>query len=389
MARNGSGTYSAPAADFPAVASTLIESTKFNNIVNDIATAMSASIAVDGQTTVTANIPMNSKKFTGVTTGSARTDSNSLGQVQDGTLNWVAGGGTADAITATYSPAITTLIDGQICCVRATAANATTTPTFAPNGLTARTIVKYGGQALVVGDIRAISHELVLRYLLASTRWELLNPNTTNVAVVDAAADTTTWPLLATNQTGSQAPTTDAGLTYNASTNTLTATTFVGALTGNADTATTATTATTVSTTVSSGAVGTTQAAADNSTKIATTAYADRLRLASVVSTSSETTVPGSDTEATFSHGLGAVPSLYTVSIRCKTTEYGYAVGDEICVTSNSDGDGARPGSTWVNSTTVGFRAQNANAVSIKRRDAGGSTVITNANWKLVFRAWL
>lgn len=176
MARNGSGVQSSPAADYPAVASTLIESAKFNNVINDINTGITGSIAADGQTTITANLPMNSKKFTGLLNGSARTDSIALGQVQDGTLNWVAGGGTADAITATYSPAITALVDGQICFVRATAANATTTPTFAPNGLTARTIVKKGGVALVAGDIEAVGHELILRYLLASTRWELLNP---------------------------------------------------------------------------------------------------------------------------------------------------------------------------------------------------------------------
>jgi hypothetical protein len=59
------------------------------------------------------------------------------------------------------------------------------------------------------------------------------------VTVSDAAADTTTWPLLALSQTGSLlTPSTDAGLTYNASTNALTAAAFVGALTGNADTAT-------------------------------------------------------------------------------------------------------------------------------------------------------
>ena len=192
MARNGSGVFSPPAADYPAVASTLIESTKFNNVIDDISTAMSGSVAADGQTTVTANIPMNSKKFTGLASGSARTDSVTLGQVQDGTANWVDGGGTADAITATYSPVITTLVDGQICCVRATAANATTTPTFAPNGLTARTIVKNGGSALVAGDIAADGHELILRYLLASTRWELLNPATSVSALTAASATTAT-----------------------------------------------------------------------------------------------------------------------------------------------------------------------------------------------------
>lgn len=53
------------------------------------------------------------------------------------------------------------------------------------------------------------------------------------VTAVDAGGDTTTWPLLATSQTGNQAPATDAGLTYNATTNALTATTFIGALTGD------------------------------------------------------------------------------------------------------------------------------------------------------------
>ena len=63
--------------------------------------------------------------------------------------------------------------------------------------------------------------------------------NAGTVTVADAGGDTTTWPLLGTSQTGSLAPATDAGLTYNATTNALTTTTFIGALTGNADTVTT------------------------------------------------------------------------------------------------------------------------------------------------------
>lgn len=72
--------------------------------------------------------------------------------------------------------------------------------------------------------------------------------NAGTVSVVDAAADTTTWVLLGTAQTGNMSPATDAGITYNASTNAVTATTFVGALTGNASTATSAATLTTART---------------------------------------------------------------------------------------------------------------------------------------------
>ena len=64
--------------------------------------------------------------------------------------------------------------------------------------------------------------------------------NAGTVTVADAGGDTTTFPLLATDATGSLSPRTDAGITYNAATNALTTTTFIGALTGNASTASTA-----------------------------------------------------------------------------------------------------------------------------------------------------
>ncbi len=67
--------------------------------------------------------------------------------------------------------------------------------------------------------------------------------NAGTVTVADAGGDTTTWPLVGTSQTGSLSPATDSGLTYNATTHAMTATTFVGALSGNSTTATTLATA--------------------------------------------------------------------------------------------------------------------------------------------------
>lgn len=61
-----------------------------------------------------------------------------------------------------------------------------------------------------------------------------ISGNAATVTVADAGGDTTTWPLLGTSQTGSLSPATDVGLTYDATTKTLTTTTFVGALTGTA-----------------------------------------------------------------------------------------------------------------------------------------------------------
>lgn len=87
-----------------------------------------------------------------------------------------AAGGTVNAITATYSPAPTALVDKMLLWFRATGANTSTAPTFSPNGLTARTIVKQGGTALVAGDIPAANAIMEVVYDATNTRWELLNP---------------------------------------------------------------------------------------------------------------------------------------------------------------------------------------------------------------------
>jgi len=165
-----------------AAANIKIRADRMDNETNGIATGLSTCITKDGQTTITANLPMATFRHTGVGAGAARTDYTRLDQSQDGKLAWADAGGTADAITATYSIPITTLVDGQLCYVRAGAANATTTPTFSPSALTARTIVKNGGSALVAGDIAGDGHELELRYDLANTRWELMNPKAPAIA---------------------------------------------------------------------------------------------------------------------------------------------------------------------------------------------------------------
>lgn len=184
MSYNGSGVF-VRLYNFvnDAASSIKIRADRMDNELAGIATGLTTCITKDGQTTVTANLPMATFRHTGVGDAVNRTDYASAGQVQDGKLNWVAAGGTADAITASYTIPITALVDGQLCFVRAGAANATTTPTFAPSGLTAHTITKLGGNALVAGDIYGAGHELILRYKLASTIWELLNPAVSDAAI--------------------------------------------------------------------------------------------------------------------------------------------------------------------------------------------------------------
>ena len=75
MSFNGAGTFNINTAGQPVVAGTVISDTVFNALTADLATGLSTCITKDGQTTVTANIPMSSNKFTGLSAGTAAGDS--------------------------------------------------------------------------------------------------------------------------------------------------------------------------------------------------------------------------------------------------------------------------------------------------------------------------
>lgn len=64
MSRNGSGVYQLPAGN-PVVTGTTISSTWANNTLTDIATALSGSIAADGQTPITGTLDFNTQDIAG------------------------------------------------------------------------------------------------------------------------------------------------------------------------------------------------------------------------------------------------------------------------------------------------------------------------------------
>jgi len=149
MARNGAGVYSNPYPNF--VNGTVISSDQADANNAAIGTALTQSIAVDGQTTITANLPMNSNKFTGLSVGTAATDSLTLGQAQAQAFAWggTAGGG-ADAITIAPTPAITAYAVGQKFFWIASGSANTGAATIAISGLTA-IAMQDGGAALAAG----------------------------------------------------------------------------------------------------------------------------------------------------------------------------------------------------------------------------------------------
>ena len=82
MPRTGSGTYVLPPGN-PVIPATTIQSAWANTTLNDIASALSQSLAKDGQTVPTSNLPMGGFKFTGVGPATEVNQYATAGQVQD------------------------------------------------------------------------------------------------------------------------------------------------------------------------------------------------------------------------------------------------------------------------------------------------------------------
>ena len=176
MARDGSGTYNLPAGQ-PVVTGTTISSTVHNALATDIATAMTASLAKDGQTVPSANLPMGGFKHTGVADGSARTQYSACGQIQDGGLALIGSAAGADTITGSLTPAITAYASGMKVILVPAASN-TGAVTLQLNGIaTPKAIKKFGTLvALVAGDM-VISVPALLIY--DGTQFVLQNPQAT------------------------------------------------------------------------------------------------------------------------------------------------------------------------------------------------------------------
>jgi len=79
LPRNGTGSYSLPYP--PVVPNTPISSTVYNGDTTDIATALTGSVARNGESPMTGSLPMGGFKVTGMADGMAADDGAAIGQV--------------------------------------------------------------------------------------------------------------------------------------------------------------------------------------------------------------------------------------------------------------------------------------------------------------------
>lgn len=105
--------------------------------------------------------------------------------------------------------------------------------------------------------------------------------------------------------------------------------------------------------------------------------------------TSANQTIPAAGGEVTaLNHGLGSMPSFVRWVIVCLVTESGYAVGDEIPVTTISNDDGNSLFLEWTTATQLGLRRNSPGGAYIANKSGahvwsniGGANFATN--WAL------
>lgn len=190
MSRNGSGTYSLPAGN-PVVTGTTISSTWANNTLSDIATALTASIANDGQTVPTANLPMGGFKHTGVATASATTDYARADQVQSSSFQHLTGTAGTNTITASATPTPSAYAAGQRFTLIPANTNTGAT-TLDVSSLGAKNVF-WNGVACVGGEIR---QNVPILVFYDGTQFHLLGnsfnaPFNDAYPVVEGSADST------------------------------------------------------------------------------------------------------------------------------------------------------------------------------------------------------
>lgn len=201
MAFNGSGTFNRLYTWVIDAANGIkIRADRMDAEMDGFATGLTDCVTRDGQSPWLDNLPAGGFHITNLGDGSLAGDSANLGQVQSLKAAFAVAAGTANVLTAAFTPTFVTLTDGMQLNVRALLKN-TAAATFAPDAIAAHPITRLGGTALLAGDIAGPLHELILRYNLANTRWELLNPAGVNLPTLALGGATISSNALAVTGT--------------------------------------------------------------------------------------------------------------------------------------------------------------------------------------------
>lgn len=104
--------------------------------------------------------------------------------------------------------------------------------------------------------------------------------------------------------------------------------------------------------------------------------------------TSTNQTITSAGT-LSLAHGLGSMPLLVQLRVKCLTAEANYSVGDEIVVDMVGQTASNRGISIVPDSSNIVIRFGSAvNVFQVPDKTTGAGATLTNANWALIVKAW-
>lgn len=182
-----------------------IEAGRHDTQDNDFATGINTCIAKDGQNAATADLPMGGFKHTNVANATGRTNYAAVGQVQDGDFVWLGTtAGTATAMTASATPAITAYKAGQkfrmiIGAGLGSTGSSPTSHTLSVNGLAAITIAS---QWIASPTIGTWVPGVIMEVVYDGTYFKILNDTSgwlTHSITITPGAGTATGIVITNN----------------------------------------------------------------------------------------------------------------------------------------------------------------------------------------------
>jgi hypothetical protein len=379
MARNGSGAYSLPVNTWnPATNGVSASAADWQALANDIASALTASVAADGQTPMTGSLAMGNNKLTGLSAGTAAGNSLRWEQLfSQGVEADIASATTTDIgaqttnfLRVTGTTTITGLgtnYNGPRFLRFADALTLTNGSALSlPGGANITTAA--GDRAIAIPKATSGTADgWIVLYQKASG----LPASTTGLALSGANTDITS---LAAPALGAATATTQAAATSNT---TVATTAFVqqevpAASTTAAGKAELATTAET-------------EAGSDTGRVVTPAGLKGALGFSNGFLSTDQTITPNSVLNV--AHGLGARPYLFNVVLKCIDAggEAGFAQNDEAQIVQTIPGVSVISASADATNVIIGYTGA---STYVLHKTTQVATTITSAKWAFVVRAW-
>lgn len=374
MSRNGSGQYSLPVNSWnPATNAVAATAADWQTLIDDVETALTASLAADGQTPVTGNLAMGNNKLTGLSAGNAAGNS----------LRW----------EQLFSQG-----------VEADIASATTTDIGAQNTI----FLRVTGTTTITGFGTNYNGPRFLRFagvLTLTNGSSLILPTGANIttaagdmAVAIPKATTGTadgWvvfyqrasglPLLTTGLVPTGAVTT-SGLTQATARMLGRTTSGVGAieeLTAANVAAFTAAASDTAQGAVELATTAETKTGSDTGRSVTPAGLKGAILFSNGFESSAQTITPNSVLPVP--HGFSVRPKFFTAFLRCATAELGYSVDDEAEIIPIISGVSIIHLNADATNVNIGYTGSNTQVLNKTTQVA---STITAGNWRFVVRAW-